>query len=255
MATTSTRTLRPIIRDRAGTVGPIPAAIAAITGQPLTAVVRMLSQSIAALKGMSGVHGEVSPEDASHVALHRFGYQPHRLYADHSRHPGDLLGTYARSPGPCERLLAICESGLPFAFLGDQVGAWTSSAPTALSALVGEGTLKLDAPVRFAMTVKAPRGPSSPLIKFLETVAIPAFAIADAYNIKVMPVGWPYWSLSFPSEMADGGPGSSATLVCGEHELLSVINERVRQLQRADETTEEVMARLVGRPATPSDSA
>ena len=80
--------------------------------------------------------------------------------------------------------------------------------------------------------------------------------VADAYNIEVMPVGWPYWSLSFPSEMTDGGPGSGATLVCGEHELLSVINERVRRLQRADETTEEVMARMrLGRPATPSDSA
>lgn len=61
MTTTSTRTLRPIIRDRAGAVGPIPAAIAAITGQPLTAVVRMLSQSIAAPKGMSGVHGGCRP--------------------------------------------------------------------------------------------------------------------------------------------------------------------------------------------------
>ena len=260
MTTTSTRTLNPIIRDRAGTVEPTPAAIASITGQPLTAVVHMLWQCIAALKGMAGVQGEVSPEDASHVALHRFGYEPHRLYADQRRHPvvGELLATYARSPGPCERLLAICESGSAFAFLGDQVGAWTSSAPTTLGALVGAGTLELDAPVRFAMTVKAHRlAPiAAPDHKFLESVAIPAFALADAYNIEVMPVGWPYWSLSFPVEMTDGGPGSGATLVCGEHELLCVINDRVQQLQRSDKATEELIARVRhGRPATSSDAA
>ena len=87
MTATTRRTLSPIIRDRAGAVEPILAAIAAITGQPLTAVVHMLSQSIAALKGISGVQGEVSPEDASHAALHRFGYEPHRLYADQRPHP------------------------------------------------------------------------------------------------------------------------------------------------------------------------
>jgi len=41
MTTPSTRTLSPIIRDRAGAVQPIPAAIAAITGQPLTEVSRV----------------------------------------------------------------------------------------------------------------------------------------------------------------------------------------------------------------------
>ena len=199
MTATTRRTLSPIIRDRAGAVEPIPAAIAAITGQPLTAVVHMLSQCIAALKGISGVQGEVSPEDASHAALHRFGYEPHRLYADQRRHPvvGELLGAYARSPGPCERLLAICESGSAFAFLGGQVGAWTSSAPTTLSALVGVGTLELDASVRFAMTVKAhrPTPIAAPDHKFLESVAIPAFALAEVCKIEITPVGWPYWNL------------------------------------------------------------
>jgi len=68
-------------------------------------------------------------------------------------------------------------------------------------------------PVRFAFTVKAhrPMPIAPPDHKFLESVAIPAFALADAYNIEVMPVGWPYWNLFFPGEMTDGGPGSGAT--------------------------------------------
>ena len=59
--------------------------------------------------------------DAKEVEIKRWpeldastnAYEPHRLYADQRRHPvtGELLGSYARSPGPCERLLAICESG------------------------------------------------------------------------------------------------------------------------------------------------
>ena len=53
--------------------------------------------------------------------------------------------------------------------------------------------------------------------------------------------------------MTDGEPGSGARLICGENELISVINDRVRQLQRVDETTGELMARL--RPAASTDSA
>ena len=250
MTTTSTHTLSPIIRDRAGAVQPIPAAIAAITGQPLTEVSRMLWQCIHELKGLAGVNGEVSPEDASHAALHRFGYEPHRLYADQRRQPlmGELLRAYARSPGPCERLFVICESGDAFAFLGDRVSAWTGSAPTTLTALVRAGSLDLDARVRFAFTVTAhhPAPIVSPDHKFLESVAIPAFALADAYNIEVLPVGWPYWSLTFPGEMTDGGPGSGATMVCGEHELLSVINDRVRLVEQAGESTAALMAQLRG---------
>lgn len=248
MTPTSTRTLSPIIRDRAGAVQPIPAALAAITGQPLTEVSRMLWQCIRALKGLAGVNGEVSPEDASHAALHRFGYEPHRLYADQRRRPlmGELLRAYAASPGPCERLFVICESGDAFAFLGNQASAWTGSAPTTLTALVRAGTVDLDAHVRFAFTVTTHRPAPivSPDHKFLESVAIPAFALADAYNVEVLPVGWPYWNLTFPGEMTDGGPGSGATLVCGEHELLSVINDRVRMLELAGEAATELLARF-----------
>ena len=184
MTATSPRTLRPIIRDRAGAVQPLPAAIAAITGQPLTEVSRMLGRCIDALQGLAGVNAEVSPEDACHAALHRFGYEPHRLYADQRRRPvmGELLRVYAGSPGPCERLLVICESGDAFAFLGNAASAWTGSAPTTLTALVQAGTLKLDMPVRFAFTVRAHRCVpiASPDHQFLEAVAIPAFALAAA---------------------------------------------------------------------------
>lgn len=248
MTATSTRTLHPIIRDRAGAVQPIPAAIAAITGQPLTEVVRMLGQCIHALKGLAGVNGEVAPEDASHAALLRFGYEPHRLYADERRRRlmGELLRAYAASPGPSERLFVICESGDAFAFLGSQASAWTGSAPTTLAPLVRAGTLDLDARVRFGITVTAHR--PAPIVepdhKFLESVAIPAFALADAYNIEVLPVGWPYWNLTFPGELTDGEPGSTATMVCGEHELLCVINDRVRQHQLADEVAAALMDQL-----------
>lgn len=38
-------------------------------------------------------------------------------------------------------------------------------------------------------------------------------------------------------------------LVCGEHDLLSVINDRVRQLQRADETTKRADSSAATRSA------
>ncbi|SDE56806.1 hypothetical protein SAMN05444679_12540 [Variovorax sp. CF079] len=256
MTATSTRTLFPIIRDRAGPVEPIPAALAAITGQPLTAVVRVLGQCIADLTGLAGVPGTVAPEDACHAALHRFGYEPHRLYADAHRRPlmGQLFRAYAQSPGPAERLLAICDSGDAFAFLGNQAAAWSSSAPTDLGALVRAGALDMDAPVRFAFTMTPHRAVPlvSPDHEFLESVAGPAFALADAYNIEVLPVGWPYWKLSFPGEMTDGTPGSGDRLVCGEHELLSVINDRVRQVEQAGAMTGELLARIGRGPSGPS---
>ncbi|MDM0033587.1 hypothetical protein QTI33_15750 [Variovorax sp. J22P271] len=254
MTMTSTRTLSPIVRDRAGAVQPIAGAIAAITGQPLTEVARMLAQCIDDLKHLAGVQGDVAPEDACHAALLRFGYQPDRLYADLRRRPAmdGVLHAYARAPGPCERLLVICESGDAFAFLGSQAAAWTCSAPTDLGSLVRAGTLDMHASVRFAITVRAhrPIAIAAPDHQFLETVAIPALALADAYNIEVLPLGWPYWNLSFPGEMTDGAPGSGAALVCGEHELLSVINDRVRLLRLAHEGAEALVARLGrGRPA------
>src|SRR5690242_2167102 len=82
MTTLPARTLSPIVRDRPGPVQPIHGAIAAITGQPLTAVGRMLGQCTDALKGLAGVRGDVTPEDACHTALKRFGYKPHQVYAD-----------------------------------------------------------------------------------------------------------------------------------------------------------------------------
>lgn len=256
MTSTSTRTLFPIIRDRAGPVPPIPAAVAAITGQPLTAVTRMLQQCIGDLKALAGLPGDVAPEDACHAALHRFGYAPHRLYADAHRRPvmGQLLRAYAQSPGCADRLLAICDSGDAFAFLGSQAAAWSSSAPTSLDALVRAGTLDMDATVRFAYTVMPIRAVplASPDHQFLESVAGPAFALADAYSIEVLPVGWPYWNLSFPGEMTDGTPGSGDTLVCGEHELLSVINDRVRLVEQAGDATNEFLTRLGRGLARPS---
>ncbi|CAN7773096.1 hypothetical protein LJR290_007632 [Variovorax sp. LjRoot290] len=112
----------------------------------------------------------------------------------------------------------------------------------------------MDAPVRFAFTVTPYRAVplASPDHGFLESVAGPAFALADAYSIEVLPVGWPYWNLSFPGEMTDGTPGSGDTLVCGEHELLSVINDRVRQVEQAGQMTGELLARVGLGPARPS---
>ena len=103
----------------------------------------------------------------------------------------------------------------------------------------------MDAPVHFAFTVIRRRvvEPVAPDHKSLENVAEWAFALADAYN-KVIAVSWPYWNLSFPNEMTDGTAGSGAMLVCGEHELLCVINDRVRQLQRANEMLGGLMTRL-----------
>jgi hypothetical protein len=249
------RTLSPIVRDRAGPVRPIPAAIAAITGQPLTEVARVIWQCMDALAGLAGIHGEVAPEDVCHAALLRFGYAPHRLYADVRRRPvlAEVLRAYARSPGPCERLFAICESGEAFAFLGSQAAAWTHSAPASLGVLVREGHLDLDMQVRFALTVKVHRPVpiASPDHEFLETMAIPALALAEAYNIEVLPMDWPYWNLSFPGDMTDGAPGSGATLVCGEHELLRVVNDRVRLLRFSDETFEAMVARLRRGPSKP----
>jgi hypothetical protein len=74
------RTLNPIIRDRAGAVHPGLAAIASITGQPLTAVVQV----------------------------------PDRLYADERRRPrmGELLRTYARDSPKGEASLPLHDNEL-----------------------------------------------------------------------------------------------------------------------------------------------
>jgi hypothetical protein len=242
------RTLFPIVRDLPGPVEPISAAIAAITGQPLTTVCRVLQQCIVDLEGLAGLNGNVAAEDAVHAALHRFGYEPHRLYADAHRRPlmGQLLRAYGQAAGRAERLIAICDSGDSFAILGSQVAGASSSAPADLGAFVRSGALDIDAPVRFAFTVTPRRAMpvASPDHEFLEAIAGPAFALADAYNIEVHPAGWPYWNISFPSDLTDGTPGSDVIVVCGEHELLSVIDDRVRQVERAGQITCSLLARM-----------
>jgi len=245
--------LNPIIRDRAGALEPIPAAIAAITGQPLTAVVRVLRECLEALRSLVSVGGTVDPEDACHAALLRFGFAPSRLYVDAQRRTvpgevvmGDLLNAYARSPGQIQRLFVIAKGGAAYAFLGNRVSSSHAAAPTTLTAMVRAGALSMDEPVRFAMTfiLKKVVPPVAPDHKFLESVAIPAFALAEAYNIEVLPVEWPYWNLSFPGEMTDGMPGSGDTLVCGEHELLCTINDRVRQHEGAAEQAADLIASI-----------
>ncbi|MBB3178431.1 hypothetical protein [Variovorax sp. Sphag1AA] len=229
--------LHPIIRDCAGDLQPIPAALAALTGQPVTAVVSTLRRCFVDLKPLAGVGKEVAPEDACHAALYRFGYQPHRLYADHRRHRalGELLTTHGQAPGEPEALLAICENGSAFAFFGGSASSCARNTVSNLAELVRLGELDLNAEVRFAITIVPDKLTpiASPDHKFLESLAIPAFALADAYNIEVIPLSWPYWSLTFPGEMTDGEAGSGATQVCGEHELLSVINDRVRAHESA----------------------
>jgi hypothetical protein len=249
---TPRRTLFPIVRDLPGPVEPLPAAIAAITGQPLTAVCRALQQCVADLRGLAGLNGDVSPEDALHATLHRFGYEPHRLYADAHRRPlmGQLLQAYGQAAGRAEPLIAICDSGDSFAVLGSQVAGASCSAPADLRAFVQRGELDIDEPVRFAYTVTPRRAVpvASPDHVFLEAIAGPAFALADAYDIEVHPAGWPYWNLSFPSDLTDGTPESDVTVVCGEHELLSVINDRVRLAERAGHIASSLLGRMGADP-------
>ena len=240
--------LHPIIRDCAGDLQPIPAALAALTGQPVTAVLSTLRRCIADLKPLAGVGKEVFAEDACHAVLYRFGYAPHRLYADHRRHRalGELLTTHGQAPGEPEALLAICRNGSTFAFFGRSASSRARSAPSTVPDLVRAGELDLDAQVRFAISIVPNKATpiASPDHKFLESVAIPAYALADAYDIEVLSLGWPYWNLTFPGEMTDGEPGSGTTQVCGEHELLSVINDRVRAHARAVEFTAELLGTM-----------
>jgi hypothetical protein len=240
--------LSPIIRDRAGPVQPVPAAIAALTGQPLTEVVRVLHQCLTDLRALAGVRGRVAVEDACHAALHRFGYAAHRLYSDHRRHRalGELLTAYARAPGESERLLVLCDDGSVFAFFGQQVSTSVRSAPQAVNALARDGELDLGKVVRFALTFNTAKAApiAAPDHRFLESIAIPAFALADAYGIEIMPMGWPYWNLTFPEAMTDGEPGSGDTLVCGEHELLEVVSGRVRAHECANELAREFLQAL-----------
>ncbi|WP_431273198.1 hypothetical protein ACQ858_13295 [Variovorax ureilyticus] len=247
MTTISSTGLQPIIRDRAGTVEPVPAAIAAMTGQPLTEVVRVLRQCIADLKALAGVRAEVAVQDACHAALHRFGYNGHRLFADYRRHRalGELLTAYSNAPGESELLLALCEDGEALAFFGQQVSSRVRSAPQSVNAAVLAGELNPGRMVRFALTftTSRPAQIASPDHRFLETIAIPAFALADAYGIEITPIGWPYWNLTFPEALIDGSPGNGEQVVCGEHELLEAVSGRVHLERLACELTDQILVR------------
>ena len=74
--------------------------------------------------------------------------------------------------GAVQPVLVICESGDAFALLGTQVACWTGGAPSDLGALARAGTLDLDAPVRFGLTVtdERPIPIASPDHKFLEAL-------------------------------------------------------------------------------------
>lgn len=251
MTTISSTGLQPIIRDRAGTVEPVPAVIAAMTGQPITEVVRVLRQCITDLKALAGVRAAVAVQDACHAALHRFGYNGHRLFADDRRHRalGELFTAYSNTPGESELLLALCEDGEALAFLGQQVSSRARSAPRGVNAAVLAGDVNMRTVVRFALTFRATRPApiASPDHRFLETIAIPAFALAEAYGIEITPMGWPYWNVTFPEALIDGSPGNGEQVVCGEHELLEAVSGRVHLQQLACELTDQIVACLLAR--------
>ena len=69
-----------------------------------------------------------------------------------------------------------------------------------------------------------------------------------------MALEWPYWILSFPVEMTDLGADELDTMVCGEHELLSVISDRVRQHEYAGETAAALMEHLRRGPPPSAES-
>lgn len=241
--------LHPIIRDQAGAPKPLSAAIAAISGQPLSAVTRALKAACRDLRGLAGISRAVAIEDAAHMVLARFGFSPSRLYADARRRPAliELLRVYARAPGASpQRLLVLCEGGAAYAVRGGQIAACGCAAPRELDTAISDGLVDPQARVNFALTfvVRARVPVAQPDHRFLEQAAIAAYALAEAYGIEVVPFDWPYWSISFPGELSDGAPGSETTLVCGEHELLSAISGRVCQHETAAEATRLTLQRL-----------
>lgn len=91
--------------------------------------------------------------------------------------------------GSSEMLLAICQA---YAVLGMKASCWAGSDVREVLALERRGTMDANTSVRFAITVKRER--TVPIETsnhdFLEAVAIPAYALAEAYSLE-----WPYWSL------------------------------------------------------------
>lgn len=226
--------LHPIIRDVPGEPHPLAAALAALTGQPLSAVENVLRSVDTALQRLSRRRGPTQIDDAAHLALLRFGHSPARLYCDatRSRRLGSVLAAYADAPGRFpQKLLLVREDGGVHAICGARISSADGAAPRWLDAEIADGRLALDTRIVFALTfverVGVPR--AQPDHSFLEATAIAAYALAEAYDIDLLPADWPYWSIAFPIDLTDGAPGSARRLVCGEYELLSTVSQHVRQ--------------------------
>lgn len=243
-----TESLRPIVRDRAGPIEPLAAALAAITGQPLSEIDRVLGGCRTELAGLAGVGGRVSDADAIHASLQRLGFKISRLYVDARCSPalGQLLNVYRWTEQTPEPMIAICESGDVFAFFASEVSAWTKSTSSSIDELICAGVVDLDEPVRFAMSVGLHR--EVPIVQpdraFLRALATSAFALAAAYNIGIEMAKWPFWVVTFPEALRDGPLASPEASVCGEHELLMVISDRVRLFEQAHRVAEEAIARF-----------
>jgi hypothetical protein len=238
--------LHPIIRDVPGDPHPVAAALAALTGQPLSAVEAVLRTVDTDLKKLTRHQGPTSIDDAAHLALLRFGHAPARLYGDAARRRrlGDVLDAYAKAPGRHpQKLFVVREDGVVHAICGHRISGADRSAPRFLEAEIADQRLDLDARVVFALTfVERINVPAAqPDHSFLEAAAIAAYALAEAYDIDLLPADWPYWSIAFPQDLTDGAPGSTRRLVCGEYELLTTVSHHVRQHVAAVETAASLL--------------
>jgi hypothetical protein len=238
--------LHPIIRDIPGEPHPLAAALAALTGQPLSAVEKVLRSVDTALQRLTRRRGPTQIEDAAHLALLRFGHAPARLYCDatRSRRLGSVLAAYAKAPGRHpQKLFLVRDDGGVHAICGSRISGADCSAPRLVDVEMAEQRLDLDARIVFALTfverVSVPR--AQPDHGFLEATAIAAYALAEAYDIDLLPADWPYWSIAFPQDLTDGAPGSARQLVCGEYELLNTVSQHVRQHVAAVESAANIL--------------
>lgn len=217
-----------------------------MTGQPISAVERVLRSVDQTLRKLTRRNGPVLIEDAAHLALHRFGHTPMRLYCDatRSRRFGDLLAAYAVAPGDApQKLLVVRQDGMVHAICGDRISGLDCSAPRPLDGEIDERHLDLDARVTFALsfTERVVVPMEQPDHGFLEATAVAAYALAEAYDIDLFPADWPYWSIAFPQDLTDGAPGSVRQLVCGEYELLTTVSKHVRQHVEAVECAATIL--------------
>jgi len=226
------------------------AAIAAITGQPLTAVSRASKQCLKDLTGLACPSSRLLPEDVSHATLSRLGFRSHKFYACVEPLPmlGDVLRAYMMDPGRVKWLLVVSETDDVFAFVGNEVANWRNAAPIHRDAAIKAGFLDLCMPVRFAVTVVAhrPTAIQPPDHAFLATLALPALGLAEAYEIKVDALDHPYWCVTFPEQLMTESARSRLQIVCGEHELLRVLCERVKSLETAIHAAAELIGRSRG---------